>query len=306
MQALNLLNSWTAPPFLGMTYARYQPRMPGLDTDPHIIAIGATCNQTPAGLALAQTGPDGNSSNVLSIFVLPSYRGRGLGTALLASLEEQTKLRGSRRLAMTYARGKATTAALERIISKLNWVAPQPRMMLCTADARLLQAKWMRPRLLPPSFELFRWRDLKTRERETMLEEQQEQPFYSPSVSPFQEEEAFYPESSIGLRREDKIAGWMITHRIGPRTVRYTSLFVRREFRHLSLSLVLLTEAIRRQAADLGYDSFGLFGVSAENRSMMAFVKRHVAPFLISLRETYGTYKVLDGGAGDPANTSVE
>jgi len=289
-----------------MTYARYQPQLQSLGMDPRIFAIGASCNQSAAGLALARTSPDGNSSEILSLFVLPSYRDCGLGTALLASLEQQARARGSRLLTMTYAGSKETAAPLERILVKLNWIEPKPRMWLYMADANLLKAKWIRPHPLHPSFQLFRWCDLIERERDAMLEEQQRQPFYPASVSPFQEEEILYPESSIGLRQGDRIVGWIIAHRISPRTVRYANLFIRHEFRHSRLSLVLITEAIHRQGAHLGYDSFAVFGILSGNTRMLEFVKRQMEPFLASVQETYGTHKVLDSEAENPAVIDVE
>ena len=90
-----------------------------------------------------------------------------------------------------------------------------------------------------------------------------------------------------------QVSGWVITHRIAADTVRYTSLFVRKELRTRNCGLLLLTESILRQRDLIGIDSFGVFGVYFDNKSMIRFLKRSMAPYLDSVRETWGSVKIL-------------
>jgi hypothetical protein len=101
------------------------------------------------------------------------------------------------------------------------------------------------------------------------------------------------PLNSLGLRGMDGVVGWVITHRIAPATVRYTALFVDERVRRLGHGIALLAEAMRRQMGALGDDSVGTFGVWLHNAPMIRFVRRRMAPYLISMAETRSARKQL-------------
>src|SRR5262245_32402737 len=90
----------------------------------------ALIDDRPVGLALAErrlAAGDRPAAALLSLFVDASMRSRGIGTALVAALEEA--LAGSRptRLEAVYMTGKSDVAAIERVFARRGWQPPAMR-----------------------------------------------------------------------------------------------------------------------------------------------------------------------------------
>jgi hypothetical protein len=135
-------------------------------------------------------------------------------------------------------------------------------------------------RALPPEYEMFLWRDLTDADRTAMLEEQAREPWYTSALDPFQPP-PFDPLSSLGLKKNGRVVGWMITHHLPPNLVRFTSLFVRSEDR--GTGLALLCSSIQR-AVESGH-VHGIFGVNQQNTTMLGILSKHLRPFLDEYRE---------------------
>ena len=110
---------------------------------------------------------------------------------------------------------------------------------------------------------------------------------------PFQYEHDLEHCNSLGLRRKGEVVGWIITNRIATKAVRYTSAFIREEYRRPGRTFVLISEAVRRQAEALGYDSIGTFGVRMEQVAMVRLIERKLAPWLRSTIQTRVSQKLL-------------
>src|SRR5690349_10051323 len=70
--------------FARMAPKSLAPHLQNLAPDGVIIAVAAYAGGAPAGLGVARLG---DLAEVLSLFVLPQYWLRGLGTALLEAME---------------------------------------------------------------------------------------------------------------------------------------------------------------------------------------------------------------------------
>ena len=102
------------------------------------VALCAESDGRPAGLIVARyvpggragappSSPDGSLSadaELLSVFVVPDLRNRGLATALVAAVERELALRGARRLAGIYMTGKPSIPALEKVFEKRGFSPP--------------------------------------------------------------------------------------------------------------------------------------------------------------------------------------
>lgn len=292
MPELRRLNVFTAAPYEPMTFPYFQPRLKDLSSQGLIVAIGGSCEGRPVALGLAEVSPDGRSGNILSAFVARAHRSRGIGTALLARLEDELRSRGCTELDLAYLTETPATLAIEMILKKRGWTPPQARMLICRADRRIFEAPWIKRRRLPAGFSIFPWCELTPNERNAMQRQQELHPWYPEMLSPFRDEAMQEPENSLGLRRQGQVVGWLITHRISPKMIRYSSLFVRAELRARGCALPLLAEAIDRQARCRGLDSFGSFSVWLDNDPMVRFARR-LAPYLLSVRESRGSRKYL-------------
>ncbi len=86
--------------------------------------------------------------------------------------------------------------------------------------------------------------------------------------------------------------GWLIAHLVSRDVLRYSNFFVREDLRDEGCGLPLLAEAFRRRVKSHGPASLGSSGVWIDNQAMVRFVRR-VTPFLLSVRETKGSFKAL-------------
>jgi hypothetical protein len=93
------------------------------------------------------------------------------------------------------------------------------------------------------------------------------------------------------LRYQGQVVGWVINHRLSPDTIRYTCSFVRKDLQKMGRIISLYAEAAKRQyRANI---LKGIWTVPLQHQSMVNFVKRHWKPYLNSIEETRGTFKVL-------------
>lgn len=68
--------------------------------------------------------PDG-IAEIISLLVLPAYRRQGIGTRLVAALEEELIKNGCTQIQISYRVTESNTFALELLLQKLAWTFPQ-------------------------------------------------------------------------------------------------------------------------------------------------------------------------------------
>jgi hypothetical protein len=165
-------------------------------------------------------------------------------------------------------------------------------MLLCKSNAeRIGKTPWLDRYTLPDEFTIFPWAELTAQERQTIEQRQQVESWYPPVLTPFQEEDRLEPLNSLGLRYQGQVVGWMITHRVAPDTIQYTSLFIQQEFQQLGRTIALIAEAIKRQIA--GGVPYGIFMIDVENKTMVKFFRRRLQPYMTSLTEARCSRKNL-------------
>ncbi len=292
MCVLRLLNVLTSASYEAMTFPHFRPRLGDLAPGSPTVAVGVSYEGRSIGLGLAELLSDGRSGNILSVFVVPDHRNRGIGTALIGRLEGELQTRGCTQLELVYSLDAPATPAIERILEKWGWSAPQPRMLLCHGDRRILEAPWIGRARLPVGFSIFPWSELTADDRSAMRRQQDFQPWYPEALSPFQDEGMAEPGSSLGLRHQGQVVGWLITHRVSSMLIRYHSLFIRADLRRRGCVLPLLAEAFRRQTQHHGLDSLTSCGIRLDNQPVVRFARRHER-YLLSVRETRARRKNL-------------
>jgi GNAT superfamily N-acetyltransferase len=184
MYALNILEKSTAVNYEKLTFPSFRNLLRNIDTEESVVAIAVSVEDQPVGLAVAQIKEYDKSAEVLSIFVKASYRGQGLGTALLNRLEEELQIRGCVTTQMVYMAGQSTTPALETLIQKSNWQPSQPRMLVCKGNVtQTLEAPWVsKYSHIPTSYSIFPWREITEQEREAIIQKQETQPWIPDSL----------------------------------------------------------------------------------------------------------------------------
>ena len=264
------------------TFPYFQPWLEARDDE--LVAVGAQIVGQPVGLLLARmSAEDSRAGEIHSLFVSAPRRRRGMATRMLAEAECELRRRGAIGVAITYMDGGSSTPALEALLDKLGWEPPQPRMLICQSDFETIaKAPWMARREFPAGFEVFQWVDLTAAERAEILERQSRERWFPELLTPFWKEHLIEPASSLGLRYRGEIVGWCISHRVDRETIRFARLFVRRDLQATGRAVTLLAQSIYRHENTEVRKA--IFDVAAQNETMLRFVQRRLAPWMISMR----------------------
>lgn len=289
-----------------MTFASYRhllrlepaPRHPEEAESPLVEPFGvlARHGETVAGMALAEAPLRADGvPQVLSLFVEGEWRRQGIGTRLLAWVEEEAARRGFASLGGVYTTNRPATAALERIFARLGWSPPTTRMLLVRfSPEKAKEAPWFRRISLRPRDVLFDWVRLTDAERAALREGQGRRPWIPEGLEPWRYDTLAHLDrgSSVGLRHDGDIVGWVLNHRLSDGTVRFTCSHVRADLARLGRILPLYDESIERLAR-AGVSTCH-FTTPAAFGPMTAFVKDRCAAWTTFIGETRGVSKRLD------------
>jgi len=180
------------------------------------------------------------------------------------------------------------------VLEKRSWSPPVTRTVtLRFTPEQALDTAWFgRLRLRPPAYEIFPWAELKDEERAELKRSQAESPWIAPGLEPWRHDSAgFDAVSSVGLRHQGQVVGWVINHEIEPGLVRFTCSFMRRDLARHGRIMPLYTEAIERLRASGCREC--MFITPLGYTEMVQFVKRRCAPWATSFSETRGASKRL-------------
>lgn len=257
-----------------------------------LTAVAAASGNQLAGAALAEIQPDAAAAEVISLFVAPDCRRRGVGGRLLGDLEQAVARKGCRAVHLTFRSDWKAREVIEKLLEKHGWSAPQVVRVIGKSNAQTVGGwPWLNRLKLPEAYTIFPWTELTQRERRSIEERQEREEWFPRVLTPFQEEQRLEPINSIGLRHDGRVVGWMITHRTTPDTIQYTSLFVDAGIQGLGRGIALVAEAINRQIRS-GV-AYGIFMADVKNERMVNFARRRLRPYLLSLVESYYTQKLL-------------
>lgn len=280
------------PAYAALTYPGYRELL-GTENPPAgpLLGVGYSLFGQPIGLALAVCST-ASSADLLSLLVLEEFRNHGIGTTLLARLQEELRQDGFHTITCVYPLHKPSTPTLERLLARQGWQAPRPRLLICRIQGaeveRMLQAPWMHPPPLPAAFTICPWHSATATELAELEATLATEPPFDPTLSPFFNPQPYETCNSLGLRYHGSIIGWMLTRRLAPGLICYERLFVMPPFQRTGRAITLLAEAIRRQYTyeiDLPSKG-GVWLTQATNLPMARFIKRRMAPYLTSLTET--------------------
>ncbi|CAK0741977.1 N-acetyltransferase domain-containing protein [Gammaproteobacteria bacterium] len=265
-----------------------------LDGD-EVFAIGAEDTVgAPVGLALgrvAASKTEFRQAELMSIYVIPGMRRRGVGTHLLDTFTVHCRVLGLARIRITYMTGQASTPALEAILARAGWTPPETRMLVVQATLDSIRhAPWIRVLPLPKGTQIVPWVDLTASDRATLAESQNTQPWIPHDLYPFNHEAGCEPTTSLALKEDGHVVGWVINHRVG-RVLRYTCAFMHPRRQRKCRILLLYNEAVSRMP-QAGFDT-GIWTVPTWHPDHAAFARRWMVPYAIQFNETRGSALLL-------------
>lgn len=278
-----------APAFAALTFPAYRPFLSPLA--PEVMAIAAWSDGEPAALALALLDEQARHAELCSLFVRAPFRRRSLGATVLSRLEDALKDAGFQVIEGTYMTGKPSIPVLEHLLSRQAWEPPDRRMLVLRARYETMsRAPWVEKANLPVGFAIGRWDEITPAERDALFQSQAETPWVAPDLWPFDFEEGSHAPTSVVLRRDGAVVGWLLTHLIGD-VLRYTCSYVHPDLQRRARILPLYAEVMHRAHA-LGIEK-GMWTVPTHHPAMLAFAMRWMAPYAEACDETRGTRKVL-------------
>ncbi len=244
----------------GMTFPAYRHMLTQEQTQRHPgeaeqrvvtpICAAAWEGDALVGLALAEAPITraGGLCELLSLYVRPESRSRGVATALLAWIEEELARRGFESVMTVYMTGKPSLPAVERILEKRGWLKPQRRAIVARfAPEEIAALRWFGRMRLSPDYEIFSWTDMTPEALEALRASNQRSPWVTPGLEAWRYcVPAFDAVSSVGLRYRGEVVGWVINHRSAPEIVRFVAAFARQDLPRRGAALAIIAESIRR------------------------------------------------------------
>lgn len=139
----------------------------------------------------------------------------------------------------------------------------------------------------------FPWKELTSAERNQLKNEEGPDSWRDESnpASPLVFGNDFEPSTSLGVRIDGEIVGWMINGLYGADTVLYGSYFVRRPYRNAGMAISLLLEALKRQR-EVAIPNCVWFAQKS-NPAAKRLYDKILAPCILSRNAVYITRKIL-------------
>lgn len=282
------LNKVNSCEYDNLTFPSIQKRWKIYKQRGKLLGVAAFREKTMVGLVISECLANTTKAEIISLFVEPNYRHQGIGTNLVQYLEKGLIKLGCKQVLVNYKASKITATDFEPLLTNCGWEKPQTKMIVGMGTPETItQAPWLNhlsQYQLPSDLEIFLWKDLTQGEREQILKRQKEQRWYPEILSPFHPDPRLETINSLGLRYGGEVVGWMINHRVAEDTIRYSILFVAKEFQRSGKAMLLLAESIRLQLESAV--PFGKFAVQIENQSMLRIVRRHLTPYLTGQTES--------------------
>ncbi len=275
--------------YAGMTFPSFKEL---LDVDDHAVALGVECAGEVCGMALGYFPPDQDPTvaHLLSLYVDPEHRGRGLGESLLHRFEEILRDAGKKCVRATYMTGKATIEIFEHVLQKCAWDAPHTRMVVVRSTIPVInKAPWMSLTELPEGMQIVAWGDVTEAQRESLRRSHEEKPWIAEDLIPFDHEENYDPCTSVALVHDGQLAGWVINHQMSRELIRFTCAYMRPDLQRLGRIVWLYVESVRRMEQH-GFHE-GIWTIPLKHPRHAAFARRWMAPYSTFFGETRGVEK---------------
>jgi len=283
-----------------MTFPSHRPLLGYLgsinpQTGGRPVACCARVGDQPVGLAVAEVAAGEPVAELLSVFVAADVRGRGVARRLIETLERDLAATGVTRVHAVYMTGRPSIPALERVFHHRGFSDPARRTVVVRfTPEEAATTEWYRRARLPAGGEVFAWKDLTAAERSELQQSQAERPWIPPDLEPWRCDDRFDETSSVGLRKDGQVVGWVINHPIAQGMICFTTSFMRADLARRGGIFPLYVASLERLR---GTGVTCTFVTAAHFESMVRFVLRRCAPYISFCGETRGVYKMLPAPA---------
>lgn len=270
-------------PMLDERYWRYLKS----HADPKIIVIGITKDDDPVGIAAGEIFEDlyylkksPRRGEIFQLHLNPDCIHPKLINEILEQLE--TFFKKSKCVIINFTLDKFPE--LESVMTNRGWKGPRYHTLKYTFDSPSFTPDWFNQMIktpLPEGYQIFKWSTIKKGDWEA-VKKQEKAGVFPYEVSPFHVYSGPVENlNSLGLKYQDEVIGWVITHRIKS-TIRYTSLFLQPAFQKRGLSVKLLAEAIKLQQNSQFPEALMEINLRLIDSSWRQFIEKYLKPYAAS------------------------
>lgn len=264
--------------------------------DSSLITIAVFCGNAPVGLIIAKQHPDFNVIEIHSLCVVEEHRTKNTALLMLEYLENIGKKSEETMLVAVYPNTPFFLQHWELPFIQAGWEGKQSVALECFfEDYSTFHPQWFeRHYSLPEGFTLFLWKDLLPEEAEGIKRAVKAHRVPS-SVDPFQGDASFEPSTSMGLRFQGCVVGWIITRLLQPDLLCYFSFFIEQSFEFKGVAIQLLIESVKRQQGASKPIHGALFRINllTASSSWIHFVRRRLAPHASKVIEFTQAWKIV-------------
>ena len=241
-----------------------------------LLGLSAMASGVMVGLAIAERQADG-SAQLLSLKVDVRWRRRGIGTGLLQRLMVFLAKEGIAPLTLRYKASPDLSTCFEPILTRLGWSQPRTDFVLLEGRSHQLAAiDWADRFPIATPYRLLPWHQLSEKQAN------QARALGAPTeLQPPVDQRELEPAISLALLHNDAPVGWVLAHRTGAGSVRYSSLFVATGHRSRARALSLLAEGFRRQNA--AAIPTARAAIDRRSAAMLRLLKRHLGVHLLAI-----------------------
>lgn len=248
-----------------------------------LIGSGAVHQGIPVGICVGILNLDIHFFEFLHIEVNSEHQNRGIGRTLIAKTQEEAIKQQAKFFSFIYPNNDPDTPAIKKILNANKWEGSRSFMIKAWFDLEIFDAPILHLNLrYPPGYKDFFWKDLKESQRNDLLF-REKQGHFSKAISPINDEDLIEPLNSLGLQRDERVVGWLITQRIDPETIRYASLYIEPSLKFRALAMKLLADSIlfhkyspiKKAVLEIPY-----LQVSP---SWVKFIQRRILPFAVKI-----------------------
>lgn len=286
-----------AAPFVPLAHGSVRPLLDRLAPIAGLVVVGAEADGRPIGLGVGLS--EGAAIRVLWLYVVPEARGSGLGRRLLDAVEAAARGDGAQHLVGRWLEGRPSTPAVERLVAA--WDDPRHRATIYRvhdADAAVVvRLPWVLDPPSRPGYDLFAWSTLSDAERQRVEAELASGELTATATfDPFLPNRfPVDPDLSVGIRYGGRVVGWMINRKMGPGVTFIDRLWLEPEHQWTAGSIAALAWYLREgERLHSGIPGWGgVWITAADNRPMMAFNDRRLAPHATRVSRQFEASKPL-------------
>lgn len=264
------------------------------------IAVGALDADEPVGLGYARIfrdrpGTDRPYATIYGIVAADSFRGIKLESLMFELIDETLRNLGCDEAFFNFINDTSGFQQICLTLEKSGWDRPvidcweyHLSVPKAFAEIRWLQRAERRRR----GESIFLWKDITSEERKQLKNEGDKNSWKADGVSPFFKGLVYDPNTSVGLRMNGNVHGWLIMESPGPGRNHASSYWVRKEFRGGINTIQLLgASLIQMKKNDIQELTYS---VKTKNQSVVSFYESAVGPAITRKVEYWYSKKIFD------------